>query len=214
MDDIVTGTDFISTRQRVNESYGSFDYDSWVMNVIKPEQGDDALDLGCGTGKHARTLSRLVGTGTVVGVDKSPKSVAVARSLCGTEKLYNVQIVACGVDMVPRLLDDRKFDIILASYSIYYSADQVSLMRRLAHLLEPFGRLFVTGNDKGNNRELVNFINNLSPAIPAPVYRPFVTAREIECAGSSYRCYTVYHKTNKVAFPSCMEITEYWRASS
>jgi len=213
MNDRITGTDFISTRQKVNELYGSFDYDSWVMDVIKPKQGDVVLDLGCGTGKHSRMVSRLVGTGTVVGVDKSPESLVVVRSLCERDGLHNVELVECNIDEAPHLLGDRKFDIILASYSIYYSANQVSLMNKLTHLLKLHGRLFVTGNDEGNNYELVSFINTLSPTVVASSYRPFITLQESTDVSLSYRGSIVYHETNKVSFPSPDEITKYWRAS-
>ena len=214
MDNRITGTDFISIRQRVNELFGSFDYDSWVMGVIKPKRGNTALDLGCGIGKHICLIARLVDTGAVVGIDKSPESLAVAHGLCERDKLHNVKLVECDIDEAPHRLGDRRFDISLASYSIYYSKNQVSLTSKLARLLKPHGRLFVTGNDKGNNRELVNFINNLSPAVVAPSYEPFMTSQEIEHAGLSYQGYAVYRKTNTITFPSHTEIAEYWRASS
>ena len=70
MNSRVTDTNLVSDRQNINEIYGSFDYDSWVMNIIKPERGESVLDLGCGTGKLIRPISRLVGKGMVVGVDK------------------------------------------------------------------------------------------------------------------------------------------------
>lgn len=216
MDNRITGTKFISTRQKVNELYGSFDYDSWVMDIIKPEQGNAVLDLGCGTGKHVHMVSRLVGTdGTVVGVDKSLESIAIVRDLLsGRGELSSAELVECDLDETPHQQGGQRFDIILSSYAIYYSKDQVSLLVRLAQLLKPHGRLFVTGNDKGNNRELVNFINNLSPAVVAPDYKPFMTPQEIERAGLSYQGYAVYRKTNTITFPSHTEIAEYWRASS
>ena len=214
MDNRITGTDFISTRQRVNELFGSFDYDSWVMGVVKPEQSNTALDLGCGTGKHVCLIAQLVDTGTVVGMDKSPESLAVARGLCERDKLHGIELIECTLDEVPRRLGNRKFDIILSSYAIYYSKDQVVLMSTLARHLRPHGRLFVTGNDEGNNRELVNFINNLSPPIAVPDYKPFMAQHEIEFVGLSYRDYTVYHEANTITFPSHVEIAEYWRASS
>jgi len=214
MDNRITGTDFISIRQRVNELFGSFDYDSWVMGVIKPKWGNTALDLGCGTGKHVRLIAQLVDTGTVAGMDKSPESLAVARGLCERDGLHDIELIECDLDKASHRLGDRKFDIILASYSIYYSKDQVILMSTLARHLRPHGRLFVTGNDEGNNCELVNFINNLSPPIAAPDYKPFVAPHEIEFVGLSYRDYAVYHEANTITFPSHMAVTEYWRASS
>ena len=214
MDNRITGTEFISTRRKVNELYGSFDYDSWVMDIIKPERDDAVLDLGCGTGGHARSISPLVDTGVVVGIDKSPESIAVACSLRERDKLHNVELVECSLDEAPYQLGNRKFDIILSSYAIYYSKDQASLISELARLLRPHGRLFVTGNDEGNNHELVNFLNNLSPAVAISSYKPFMTSLEIEYVGLSYRDYTVYHETNTITFPSHVTVAEYWRASS
>lgn len=214
MDNRITGTNFISTRQRVNELFGSLDYDSWVMGAIKPERGNTALDLGCGTGKHIRLIAQLVGTGTVVGVDKSPESLAVAHGLRERDRLHDIELIECVLDEVPRRLGNRKFDIILSSYAIYYSKDQVILMSTLAQYLRPHGRLFVSGNDRGNNRELVNFINNMSPPIAVPDYKPFIAQSEIEFVGLSYQDYTVYREANTITFPSHMAVTEYWRASS
>lgn len=213
MDNRITGTKFISTRQKVNELYGSFDYNSWVTSITKPERGNAVLDLGCGVGGHVRLVSRLVSTGTVVGVDKSPESLAVAHGLCERDRLHNVELVECDIDEAPHWLGDRKFDIILASYSIYYSTDQVGFMSRLARLLRSRGRLFVTGNDEGNNRELVDFINTLPPAATISSYKSFITSREVVIVSSLYRASTVYREANKVSFPSPTEITEYWRAS-
>lgn len=214
MNSRVTDTNLVSDRQQINELYGSFDYDSWVMSVIKPERGESVLDLGCGKGKHICLMSQLVGGGTVVGVDKSLESLAVARSLCDKDRLLNVELVGCDIDEVPYRLGNWRFDIIAASYSIYYSVNQVRLMRELANLLKPHGRLFVVGNDNGNNYELVDFINTLPSAVRQSIYRPFITSNEIVIASSAYHSNVIYHEVNKVTFPSPAEVVRYWKASS
>ncbi len=213
MNSRVTDTSLVSDRQKINEMYGTYNYDLWVMGIIKPERGDSILDLGCGTGKHVSLISRLIGKGTVVGVDKSWESLAVARSLCDGEGLHNVEFVGYDIDDVPNRLGNRKFDIIIASYSIYYSVNQVWLMLALSLLMKPHGRLFVVGNDKGNNYELVDFIHTLSPAVIVSNYKPFITPVEIASVSSAYQSSVVYHEVNKVAFPSPTEVVKYWKAS-
>ena len=213
MNSRITNTSLVSDRQKINELYGSFDYDSWVMNIIKPERGESVLDLGCGTGKLIRPISQLVGKGMVVGVDKSWESLVVARSLCDGEGLLNVELVGCDIDEVPHRLGNWRFDIIVASYSIYYSVNQVRLMRELTLLLKPHGRLFIVGNDKGNNHELVKIINALSAAFFSS-HKPFITPDEIANVSSAYQNSAVYHEGNKVTFPSPAEVVKYWKASS
>ena len=210
----ITNTRLVSDRQKINEMYGEFDYDSWVISTIKPERGDSVLDLGCGTGKHICLMSRLVGKGIVVGVDKSLESLAVAQGLCDNESLLNAEFIGCDIDDAPDRLGNWRFDIIIASYSIYYSVNQIRLMRELAFLLKPHGRLFVAGNDKGNNYELVKFINTLSPVAIVSSYRPFITSDEIARVSSSYQNSVVHYEGNKVTFPSPAEVVKYWKASS
>src|SRR5205814_663625 len=68
------------------------EYDEWagglhtragarLVDLIRPEAKERALDVGCGTGAATRLLAEKVGThGAVVGVDISPGMLERARN--------------------------------------------------------------------------------------------------------------------------------------
>ena len=53
-----------------------------VLEYAKPQQGEEVLDVACGTGIAARKTAPFVGeAGAIVGVDINPAMVSVASSL-------------------------------------------------------------------------------------------------------------------------------------
>src|SRR5262245_48328518 len=59
--------------------------DQWAAKVIAlaaPQAGERVLDVACGTGVQTGPLAEAVGpTGRVVGLDFSPKMLAIARTI-------------------------------------------------------------------------------------------------------------------------------------
>ena len=92
-----------------------------------------ALDLGCGTGRHATAY--LVARGLdVTGVDLSPKSVEVARAeVPGARFLVG--------DMGSVRFPPSSFDLVTAFYSIIHlpMAEHATVLARIATWLRPHG---------------------------------------------------------------------------
>ena len=98
----------------------------------------DALDLGCGTGRHA--TARLVELGlTVTGVDISPRSIDVAR-----EEVPKARFVVG--DMATVEFAPSSFDLIVAFYSLIHVPREfhAAVLARIATWLRPGGVAVVT----------------------------------------------------------------------
>lgn len=52
------------------------------IDLLQLQRGDVVLDVGCGTGLNLPLLAAAVGpTGLVIGLDRSPQMLAVARTV-------------------------------------------------------------------------------------------------------------------------------------
>ena len=109
--------------------------------------GDQVLDIGCGTGLNFDLLREAVGrTGTVVGVDTSPRMLDQARhrvQRCGWRNVILLQ--ADATTMVPAEVGARiaaeggreLSDAALATYALSIMPDWESAWRRMLELCTP-----------------------------------------------------------------------------
>lgn len=98
-----------------------------------PAPPADVLDLGCGTGSLA-LLAAEAGH-RVLGVDLSPRMVALARA-----KLGDAATVLAG-DAADPPVGGRRFDAVLVRHVIWTLPDPATALARWAALLRPGGRL-------------------------------------------------------------------------
>ena len=105
----------------------------------------DALDLGCGTGRHATAHLAAAGL-SVTGLDVSARSIAVARREVPSARF----LVG---DMAGLAFPAESFDLVTAFYSIIHLPrdEHGRLLRRVARWLRPGGGLVAnlgtTGED-------------------------------------------------------------------
>ncbi|MCW2792926.1 MAG: Methyltransferase type 11 [Nocardioides sp.] len=95
----------------------------------------DALDVACGTGRHAGHLAEL--GHRVVGVDSSPGMVAVAR-----EKLPDVELHVA--DWLHLPLADDSVDLVVSGLALTHARDLGPLFAELVRVLRPGGHLVVS----------------------------------------------------------------------
>jgi SAM-dependent methyltransferase len=96
-------------------------------------RGGDALDLGCGTGRHV--TARLAAAGfRVTGLDMSAASIEVAR-----QELPSVRFVVD--DMAAADFQPGSFDLVTAFYSIIHlpREEHAEVLRHIAAWLRPGG---------------------------------------------------------------------------
>ena len=105
------------------------------MGLLKP---GDALDLGCGTGRHVTAPLAAAGF-RVTGLDVSARSLDVARQELPTVRFLEGDMAT--VEFAP-----GAFDLVTAFYSIIHlpREEHGELLRRVARWLRPGGGLIAS----------------------------------------------------------------------
>ena len=99
--------------------------------------GMRVLDLGCGSGDVTMLAAELVGaSGSVVGIDRSPEVIAVARGRARTDGLRHVDFRESSAETFS---DPEPFDAVIGRYILIHQADPVALLRAAAQRVRPGG---------------------------------------------------------------------------
>ena len=99
--------------------------------------GMRVLDVGSGAGDVAFLLAELVGdSGDVVGVDRAPGALAVARARADADSRRNVSFLEGDPT---RIAFGRGFDAVVGRYVLQFQPDPVATLRELASHLNPGG---------------------------------------------------------------------------
>jgi ubiquinone/menaquinone biosynthesis C-methylase UbiE len=114
--------------------------------------GMRVLDIGCGAGDVSFLAASLVGaTGSVLGIDKSPEAVTLARKRAIQAGLSNVQFEVA--DLADYRLTEP-VDAIVGRAILMYLPDPAGVLRRLAEQLRPGGLLIFQEMDLSTTRSL------------------------------------------------------------
>jgi ubiquinone/menaquinone biosynthesis C-methylase UbiE len=114
-----------------------------AMRAMALRSGDDALEVGVGSGRNLPYLLDAVGPrGSVTGVDLSPGMLAEARKLVDRRGAANVELIEASAATVEL---DRDFDAVLfsLSYSVIPAEVRPAALARAWERLRPGGRLVV-----------------------------------------------------------------------
>ncbi len=142
---------------------GTRDMTAFLLELAHPSGTDAVLDLGCGPGTQVTRLAPLVKS--VLALDISEELLAAFSKRLGDHK--NVELMASSMDDAAGRLSGRRFDLIQAVYSIYYSNDLGRLIGDIAHrLLAPEGRFLTISPDAGNNAEWYEDLGRIFPVDP------------------------------------------------
>ena len=115
-----------------------------VLQTLDPQQGERALDIGCGPGLTSQALGEAVGaSGHVLAVDLAEPMLDLARQRC--QSLEQVQFQNLDVTHLP--LPDGSLDIALATQVYEYVPAVASALKELARVLRPGGRVLLVDTD-------------------------------------------------------------------
>ncbi|HET7487132.1 MAG TPA: methyltransferase domain-containing protein [Acidimicrobiales bacterium] len=131
------------------ENYESASRDYWqylaarTVERLDLRSGERVLDVPCGTGPALLPAGRLVGpAGRVVGLDVADRMLAIARSKVEAAGLSNVS-VGFG-DMTDLPAPAEPYDVVLCVLGIFFVDDMPAVLRSLAGVVRPGGRVAVT----------------------------------------------------------------------
>ena len=118
-----------------------------AIPAMQLQEGSRVLDVGCGTGLNFPLLLEAVGeSGQVVGVDRSPQMLEVARRKTVRRSPGNVVLVEADAEELSRLAVSGSggpalpFDAVLFTYSLSLMGDWEGAWLRASSLVRPGGR--------------------------------------------------------------------------
>ncbi|SDQ78061.1 GNAT family N-acetyltransferase [Thermostaphylospora chromogena] len=104
--------------------------------------GETVLDLGSGGGVDVLLSARRVGpTGTVYGLDASPKMIELAEANAAEAGADDVEFLHGCIEHIP--LSDAGVDVVISNCVINLSADKPRVLSEAFRVLKPGGRLGV-----------------------------------------------------------------------
>jgi len=118
------------------------------LRFVPVRAGDRVLEVGPGTGTVLRDLAALVGRrGAVVGVDPSRYLVRAARTLCRATPGGRITVRLGDGARLP--FAAGRFDTALAITVILHVADPLTVVREMARVVRPGGRVGLQDQDFG-----------------------------------------------------------------
>lgn len=104
--------------------------------------GDSVLDVACGQGEPALSLSSKVGaSGMVRGVDPIPGMVEAAQREAERQGLHNIAFDVAFADNLP--YPDATFDAVVSRFGVMFFASPAAGIREMLRVLKPGGKLAV-----------------------------------------------------------------------
>lgn len=114
-------------------------YGRRLLGAAGISEGSRVLDVGCGTGAISRDAARVVGSGSVLGVDLSSRMIERARERARDQGLGNVSFLRADAQVHP--FSAGSFDIAVSSFGAMFFEDPVAAFRNIGGALRPRGRL-------------------------------------------------------------------------
>jgi ubiquinone/menaquinone biosynthesis C-methylase UbiE len=112
--------------------------------------GMRVLDVGSGLGDVAFLAAELVGpSGHVLGVDRSPDALVLARSRAKEQSLANVTFVE---SELTAMVFDQHFDAAIGRFVLCHQPDPVALLRKISRLVRPGGIVVFQESDNKQRR--------------------------------------------------------------
>lgn len=141
--------------------------------------GERALDVGCGRGAALFALARAVGPGgRATGIDLSPRMVAATRADVRARGLRHVEVLH--MDACAPKLPSHGFDVLSASFVLFFLPAPVAALRAWRGLLVPGGRLGLATFDESGAGWLEDVFR---PHLPPPAFGgggPYDTDEQVE----------------------------------
>lgn len=99
-------------------------------------RGQRVIDLGCGAGDVSLMVAELVGAGgSVVGVDRAPEAVALARQRAAARGLTQASFVQSELDA----LDLPPVDAVVGRFVLMHQPDPVVVLAHVLRMVRPGG---------------------------------------------------------------------------
>lgn len=106
-----------------------------------PSQSMSVLEVGCGPGFYARRLARRYPALRVLGIDRSSRLLAWARSRASSDELANCRFQQGDVECISACVE--AVDAVISSRLLLIVDNRITVMSEIFQVLKPGGRLFL-----------------------------------------------------------------------
>ena len=206
-------TQDLKTRIEIHQRYGSRNIDEWMLDLLKPADGDRILDVGCGSGKQLLAFHKhLNGKAHITGGDVNSSLLEEARAR--NAELGNPwKLMTLDFDR-PFDLASESYDLVTCCFALYYAGDFRFTVGEMHRMLAPGGRLFTTGPMPGNKRLFYEVIQEATgkPIPPMPGSSRYGT-EILEAIRKQFGSVEVQVFENPLEFESIEPFLDYTRAS-
>ncbi|NQV60160.1 MAG: class I SAM-dependent methyltransferase [Alphaproteobacteria bacterium] len=152
-----------------------------VLNALGVAAGTAVVDLCCGDGYFTLPLCRLAAPATVYAIDLDPEMLNCTRELLRGNNISNAILIETDARAMAGLIPEKAALVVIAN-TFHGVPDKTGLVRGVADVLEPQGRLAII-NWHARPREETPVLDQ--PRGPATKLRmtPDATATIVEAAG-------------------------------
>lgn len=129
---------------------------SHLPGLVRLRGDEKVLDLATGTGLASTLFAGLLPDGEVTGIDLSEGMLEKAQQRANDLGLNNIRLLQ--MDMTKMELPENHFDIVNASFGIFFVEDMQQLVQHAATRLKPGGRFITTHFAKGSMAPMQDMI--------------------------------------------------------
>lgn len=123
-------------------AYGEYATNRLAVDAIDVARDAVVVDVGCGTGSALRHIAPRVPEGRLIGVDPTPRMVAIANERAEADpNAGRIEFILAPAERCP--LEDGLADVVLAFDSIDHWRDRIAGLAEVRRILRPGGRLVV-----------------------------------------------------------------------
>jgi ubiquinone/menaquinone biosynthesis C-methylase UbiE len=118
-----------------------------MLQLADLYRAETVLDIGTGIGEPALSIASRIGSGArIVAIDRDPAMIEIARERAAALDITNIEFNVSDINDLD--CTRQRFDVIVARWSLMFTADIKSLLNQLSTLLRPGGRLVASTWDE------------------------------------------------------------------
>ena len=136
--------------------------DDAVLNLLRPQDAQTILDVGCGHGELLLKLRRRYPNARLVGVDRSPDLIRTAKSKASAEGA-TVEFYTGDAQCLE--FPPHSFDHLLSVHMLYHVPNILNALKEFARVLKPSGQVVITTNSTKTKPFLKSLVNLVTPLL-------------------------------------------------
>jgi len=113
---------------------GAIDLTKKLLAFIEPDEKQDFLEVGCGSGVVTRYLAKEYG-GSVTGIDIDPQQIELAKK--GASGINNIRYYEADATSLP--FENKRFDVILSFGVLHHVENWLEALKEIRRILKPGG---------------------------------------------------------------------------